>query len=106
VEELDEGALVWVIVGRDPHANLWEGVSVEVAPVAPTPTLRALRATWTGRRAELVGAGRLYLPEEECLEADRLLREQPTSGEVNLAVDEHGNVSPLRLWIQGRKFEN
>ena len=104
VRALEGPADVWLRVARG-EDGLWTGVAVELEPGPATATERSLRATWDGRRTELVGAGRLYLPEEECLAADAILRERPGEGEVDLAVDASGNVSPLRLRLEGEVFE-
>ena len=104
VRELDDSTEVWLRVARG-EDGIWAGVSVDREPGAATATERSLHARWDGHRAELVGAGRLYLPEEECLAADALLSERRGDGEVDLAVDASGNASPLRLRLGDEVFE-
>ncbi len=96
------GDTVWIAVERSEPA--WRGLRVTSSPERTLATRVSLRATWNGTRAVLENAGRLYLPEDECLAADELLRADPNAGLVDLAVDEHGNVSPLRLRIGERVF--
>jgi hypothetical protein len=97
-----EGEPAYLVVE---HAELaWTGVSVGAEPAPATPTRLSLRVTWRAGRASLEQAGRLYLNEEQCLEADELLRLAPREGLVDLAVDEEGNATPRRLHIAGRVF--
>ncbi len=95
-----DGETVWIRVGRSEPS--WERTDVTLTPGPWNERQRSLRATWRGGRPELDGASRLYLPEEECLEADRLLRNNPESY-VDLAVSEDTAV-PLRLRIDERTF--
>ncbi|HEX6882408.1 MAG TPA: GDYXXLXY domain-containing protein, partial [Planctomycetota bacterium] len=66
-QAFEEGQTVWIVVAEGQPA--WELVAV--APAAPPPSAgrASLRATWRHGRPSLEGAGRLYLPEAEALEA-------------------------------------
>jgi hypothetical protein len=102
-DAFDEGQSVWIVVAES--APAWLGVRIAAAHEPPTAERMSLRATWRHGRAELEGAGRFYLNEEQCLAADELLSRAPDEGLVDLAVDARGNVSPLRLRIAERVFE-
>lgn len=98
----EEGQTVWIVVAEGQPA--WELVAVAPLPAPPTPGHTSLRATWHLGRPSLEGAGRLYLPEADALEADELVRRSPGDGLVDLVVDEHGNASPRRLRLGTRVF--
>lgn len=98
-----DGQTVWIVV--EPGEPAWRGLDILPVHLPPEPERLSLRATWRAGRPTLDGAGRLYLNEEQCLAADELLRQMPADGLVDLAVDELGNLSPLRLRIAGRVFE-
>ena len=100
--ELVEDEPVYILVERAEPA--WLGVQVSTQPSGTSFDSLWLRATWHAGRAVLDEAGRLYLNEEQCREADELLLRAPDQGLVDLAVDEYGNVSPRRLHIAGRTF--
>lgn len=102
-DTFEEGQGVWIVI--EESAPAWLGARIAAAHEPATSARLSLRATWRRGRAELEGAGRFYLNEEQCLAADELLSQAPDEGLVDLAVDERGNVSPLRLHIAGRVFE-
>jgi hypothetical protein len=102
--DLPEDAPVYILVERAEPA--WLGIGFAPVHGEGTRDRLWLRATWHAGRPMLDQARRLYGNEEQCREADELLRKAPDEGLVDLAVDEDGNVSPRRLHIAGRTFGN
>ena len=98
----EEGQRVWIHVSDGPTA--WERVGVTDTQGPSSTHLRSLRAVWRQGRPDLTGAGRLHLNEEARREVLLLLREQRDEWLVDLAVDDAGHVSPLRLRIAGQRF--
>jgi len=93
---------VWVTVRRGDPA--WTQVSVRSERPAASPDEISLRARWIGWRAEIVNAGRLYIPETERDRASKLLSDAKGRGLVDLKVDADGGVSVMRLRVGDATF--
>ena len=100
--ELEDGAEVWITIERGEPA--WGRSKIGRTRVPFSDNELSLRAELRGGRARILNAGRLYMQEELCLEADELLREDPSGGFVTLGVDREGNATPLFLELRGRIF--
>lgn len=93
---------VWVTVHRAEPA--WTPVSVTADRPPPQPDEISLRATWDGRRAEIVNAGRVYIPETERDNVDRAMRDVDRRALVDLRVSADGDVAVLRLRAGEKTF--
>jgi hypothetical protein len=99
---LERNQPLWVTVRRDEPA--WTPVSVTRERPDAVPGEVSLRARWNGHRVELENAGRLYIPETERERADEHVRNAGGRGLVDLKVGTGGDLSVLRLRIDGAVF--
>ena len=101
-EQLGTEGTVWITVRQKTPA--WEFVAVTVDRPAPAPDEVSMRASWSGWRATLDGASRLYIPETQRDRVAALLNEARQRGLVDLRVGEGGDVAVLRLRVGGVTF--
>jgi hypothetical protein len=90
----------WLTVRRGEDGWTFDGLSRERPDVGGDRV--ALPARWNGRRMELVGAGRLFIPEAQRERAEELNRSG--RGTVDLAVGADGTIAVLRLHLGGETF--
>jgi len=107
--DLVEGDRVWLVVRRAEPA--WELAGVTRRRPEPREDHVALEARWTmrswsqaGGRAEIDGAGRVYVPEARRERAERLARDREERGLVDLRIGPDGTVAVLRLRVGGESF--
>ena len=86
-----DGSVWWLVVRRADPA--WEFVSVVRERPEPSADTVALKAKWRHRDFEIVGAGRLYVPETKRKEADR----GRTPALVDMKVGPDGTIALLRM---------
>ncbi len=96
-------APAWVVV--EPGQPAWRLVKVMNRKPEELPADQvAIRAKWRGSRLRLQGAGRLYIPEDERKDVERLMRERGREGLVHMAISEDGEAAVIKLDISGRSF--
>jgi uncharacterized membrane-anchored protein len=99
---LEPGERVWLELERGNPAWRLTGVSREQP--APKQDRVSVPARWRHARAEIEGAGRLYIPEAQRERAERLNRESSGRGLVDLMVGADGTVAVLRLKLGDKTF--
>ncbi len=99
-----QNATAWVVV--EPAQPAWRFVKVVDQKPSQLPADQvAIRAKWRGSsRLRLEGAGRLYIPEDQRKDVERLMRERGREGLVELAISEDGEAAVIKLDIGGRSF--
>ncbi len=98
----DDGATVYITVARGTPA--WRGVAVTADPIPPEADQVSLKATWDGRRARLLDAQRLYVPEAERFKVTEAFRAAASPAVADLKVDSGGAVALLRLHVNGHTW--
>ncbi len=93
---------MWITVQEAETAWQFAGASIERP--SPAPDRVSLRAHWSGWRASIDGAHRLYIPETQRDRVAELLRTAKARGLVDLRVGEGGDVAVLRLRVGGETF--
>jgi len=99
---IESGDHFWITVRRGSEA--WEYVNSTLWKPDPAPDLVLLPAVWRRGRAELVGAGRIYVPEAQRREAEERVLEFEGRGLVDLRVGEDGTLAVVRLRIGQHTF--
>ena len=95
-KDLSDGERVWLTVA--PAEPAWKLVSVTRARPAPAKGRVSIRARWSRwRGAELEGASRLYVTEEEGKASDARAVEDRQADLLELRVDEDGTPAVMRL---------
>jgi len=106
--DLVDGDRVWLVVRRAEPA--WELVEVAGRRPEPREGHVALAARWTSNswrgtgRAEIDGAGRVYVPETRRERAEELTRTAGKRGLVDLRVGPDGTVAVIRLRVGEESF--
>jgi len=101
-ERLGPTGPVWITVRAAEPA--WQGVAVTVERPAPAPDRVSMRAHWSGWRASIDGADRLYIPETQRERVAALLRAANQHGLADLVVSADGDVALVRLRVGGETF--
>jgi hypothetical protein len=101
-EGLERGDSIWLELERAEPA--WKLVGVSRERPDPAPDRVSVPARWRWNRAAIVGAGRLYIPEQQRERAELLNREFRGKGLVDAMVGADGTVAILRLRLGDDTF--
>ena len=96
--------MAWTSGAAAAAAGTLAGVAVTVERPAPAPDRVSMRAHWSGWRASIDGADRLYIPETQRERVAALLRAANQHGLADLVVSADGDVALVRLRVGGETF--